>query len=110
MANRDAISLPQQPSYQCYEIASAGLIAAEGEDRSGLYLMEDAHYVEILAPVTQLTLADGTAGEMVLTTLFKDDLGPLIRFNTHDIGAICLSESSLGLNLRRIQRPQPPKI
>ncbi len=91
------------PDHQRYEIANAGLIAA-GADRNGLYLMEDAHYLEILAPVTQLTLAEGTAGELVLTTLFKDDLGPLIRFNTHDIGAICSSESRLGLNLRRIQR------
>ena len=91
--------------YQHYSTESAGLIAVEGPDRDGLYLMEDAHYVEILSPLTQLAVVDGAHGELVVTSLYKDDVAPLIRFNTHDVSAICAGESSLGLNLRRIESP-----
>lgn len=87
-----------------YSIKAAGLIAMEGPDRDGLYLMEDAHFVEILSALTQSAVADGTQGALVVTSLYKDDIAPLIRFNTHDVGAICLGESSLGLNLRRVTR------
>ena len=113
-AERDEINLPSNSGYQSYSIDSAGLIAVQGHDQCGLYLMEDAQYVEIVAPSTQSALADGASGELVLTTLFKDDLCPLIRFNTHDIWSIlpALSSSaasssgasSSGLNLRRIAR------
>lgn len=89
--------------YQNYSTESAGLIAMEGPDRNGLYLMEDAHYVEILSPLTQLAVVDGAQGDLVVTTLYKGDLCPVIRFNTHDTNAICAGESSLGLNLRRIE-------
>ena len=90
--------------YRHYSAESAGLIAVEGLDRDGYYLMEDAHYVEILSPLTQLAVVDGVRGELVVTSLYKDDVAPLIRFNTHDISALCAGESSLGLNLRRIER------
>ena len=91
--------------YRHYSTESGGLIAVEGPDRDGLYLMEDAHYVEILSPLTQLAVIDGARGELVVTSLYKDDVAPLIRFNTHEISAICAGESSLGLNLRRIESP-----
>ena len=102
---REALIARWQSASNCarYGSETAGLIAVEGLDSDGLYLMEDAHYVEILSPNAQ-SVADGTPGELVLTSLYKDDICPLIRFNTHDIAAICPGESSLGLNLRRIQR------
>ncbi len=86
-----------------YGTEIAGLIAIEGVDRDGLYVMEDAQYVELLAS-NAAPVVDGAPGELVLTSLYKDDICPLIRFNTHDIAANCIGESSLGLNLRRIQR------
>lgn len=102
-AQTEAIAGWQSPAdYRRYTIEAAGLVALEGQDRDGLYLMEDAHYVELLSPKTEL-VADGTPGELVLTSLYKDDIAPLIRFNTHDLASIYLSESSVGLNLRRIQ-------
>ena len=86
-----------------YSIETAGLIAIEGLDRDGLYVMEDVQYVELLAPNGML-VDDGAPGEVVLTTLYKSDICPLIRFNTRGVASDCLGESSLGLNLRRIQR------
>ena len=108
---RDEMSKHGSFGFQCYSTDCAGLIAAQGDDQDGLYLMEDAHYVEILSPITQIPVADGVFGELVVTSLYKDDIAPLIRFDSHDLAAICsaksaLAESKLGLNLRKIQRYQ----
>lgn len=92
-----------KPSYARYSTEMAGLIAVEGLDRDGLYVMEDAQYLELLTPDGS-PAEYGTPAAVVLTSLYKDDLCPLIRFNTHDIASECLGESRFGLNLRRIQR------
>lgn len=85
-----------------YSSEMAGLIAIEGLDHDGLYVMEDAQYLELLTP--HGTPADyGAPGEVVLTSLYKDDICPLIRYKTADIATECLGESSFGLNLRRIR-------
>jgi phenylacetate-CoA ligase len=39
---------------------------------------------------------------MVVTVLFKDDIYPMIRFNTHDVTRWRTGSSSLGLRFRRI--------
>jgi phenylacetate-CoA ligase len=39
---------------------------------------------------------------MVVTSLYRDDVYPLIRFNTHDLSAWKLGSSSLGFTLQRI--------
>ena len=90
-------------NYARYSTQAGGLIAVEGLDRDGQYVMEDAQYVELLSPSAQ-PVADGAPGELVFTSLYKDDICPLIRFNTHNIVSICPGESRLGLNLRRIQQ------
>lgn len=89
--------------FDWYGVADTGVIAAEGPDHSGLYLMEDAHHVEIIDPDTHGTLADGETGNLCVTVLFKDDFFPVIRFNTNDLSAIEPSPSPLGLTLRRIK-------
>ena len=90
-----------------YSSEMAGLIAVEGLDHDGQYVMEDAQYLELLTP--NGTPADyGAPGSAVITSLYKDDICPLIRFNTHDIAAECLGESSFGLNLRRIRLQRRP--
>ena len=40
---------------------------------------------------------------MVCTCLYKDDLYPIIRFNTHDVTKVKTGSSSLGLNFKRIE-------
>ncbi|HJN03780.1 MAG TPA: phenylacetate--CoA ligase family protein, partial [Alphaproteobacteria bacterium] len=42
-------------------------------------------------------------GNMVDTVLFKDDIFPVIRFDTKDVSGFLPGSSSLGLNLRRIK-------
>lgn len=101
---REAIGGPWQAehTYDWYGVGDTGLIAFEGPDMDGMYVMEDGHYLEILDPKTGAAVADGDEGNMVVSVLFKDDIYPIIRFDTNDVSSFALGQSSLGLNLRRI--------
>ena len=72
-------------AYDWYGVGDTGSIAGEGPDRDGLYVWEDAQYLELLDVDTGTPVAHGGTGDMVVTCLFKDDIAPCIRFNTHDI-------------------------
>jgi phenylacetate-CoA ligase len=72
-------------AYDWYGVGDTGSIAGEGPDRDGLYVWEDAQYLELLDVDTGTPVAQGETGDMVVTCLFKDDIAPCIRFNTHDI-------------------------
>jgi phenylacetate-CoA ligase len=72
-------------AYDWYGVGDTGSIAGEGPERDGLYVWEDAQYLELLDVDTQAPVGHGETGDMVVTCLFKDDIAPCIRFNTHDI-------------------------
>jgi phenylacetate-CoA ligase len=77
------------PAYNWYGIADTGVIAAEGPETEGLVVWDDAQVVEIVsADPDHRPLPDGETGDLVVTCLFKDDLYPIIRFNTHDLSAV----------------------
>ena len=89
--------------YDWYGVGDTGAIAGQGPDRQGLYVNEDAQYLEICDIETGAPAADGESGDMVNTCLFKDDIYPIIRFNTHDVSAFRTDTAPSGLNLRRIE-------
>jgi len=107
MGREDNIALSQAwggaKIYDWYGVGDTGLIAGEGPEKGGLYIMEDAHYLEICDIDTGQPLADGATGDMVDTVLFKDDIYPIIRFNTHDVSALRTDAAPSALNLRRIE-------
>ncbi len=72
-------------AYDWYGVGDTGSIAGEGPERDGLYVWEDAQFLELLDVDTGTPVAAGETGDMVVTCLFKDDIAPCIRFNTHDI-------------------------
>lgn len=72
-------------AYDWYGVGDTGSIAGEGPDRDGLYVWEDAQFLELLGVDDSLPVARSETGDMVVTCLFKDDIAPCIRFNTHDI-------------------------
>ena len=88
--------------YDWYGVGDTGAIAGEGPDHDGLYLMEDAQYVEVADVETGLPVPKGDVGDIVVTCLYKDDIYPIIRFNTHDITQVITRPSSLGFNFQRI--------
>lgn len=72
-------------AYDWYGVGDTGSIAGEGPERDGLYVWEDAQFLELLDVDSGTPVAQGETGDMVVTCLFKDDIAPCIRFNTHDI-------------------------
>lgn len=86
-----------------YGVGDTGIIAAEGPEKQGLHIWEDAHAVEIIDPESHAPLPDGTIGNICATVLFKDDLFPVIRFNTNDLSAVETTPSSIGWTLRRLR-------
>ena len=88
--------------FDWYGVADTGIIAAEGPDHDGLYVWEDAHYVEVLDPDTRALRPDGELGNLCVTTLFKDGVYPIIRFDTNDVSSFLTGSSPAGLTFRRI--------
>lgn len=86
-----------------YGVGDTGIIAAEGPEKQGLHIWEDAHVVEIIDSDTGAPLPDGTVGNICATVLFKDDLFPVIRFNTNDLSAVETASSPVGWPLRRLR-------
>jgi phenylacetate-CoA ligase len=89
-------------TYDWYGVGDTGIIGAEGPDRSGLYIWEDAHLVEILDPDTGQPVPDGERGNICDTVLFKDSVYPVIRFDTKDVSTILPGEGGLGFGFRRL--------
>jgi phenylacetate-CoA ligase len=89
--------------FDWYGVGDTGIVAGEGPDHAGLYVMEDAQYLELLGIETGQPVAAGASGNMVVTVLFKDDIYPMIRFNTHDVTAFRTDASPLGMQLARIR-------
>lgn len=82
--------------FDWYGVGDTGVIAAEGPDHAGLIVFEDAHFVEVCDIATGAPVADGATGDLVVTCLFKDDVYPIIRFNTHDVTRVLTGTEATG--------------
>ena len=89
-------------AFDWYGVGDTGSIAGEGPERDGLYIWEDAHFLELLDVDTGAAVARGETGDMVVTCLFKDDVAPCIRFNTHDITSLRTDRNATGMVFDRI--------
>src|SRR5690606_10416724 len=54
-------------AYDWYGVGDTGTIAGEGPERDGLYVWEDAQYLEILDIDSGAPVAPGETGDMVVT-------------------------------------------
>jgi phenylacetate-CoA ligase len=89
--------------FDWYGVGDTGVIAAEGPDQQGLYVMEDAHHVDLVDPDAHTVVPDGDIGNVCVTVLFKDDIFPVVRFDTNDLSAFDPTPSPLELGLRRLR-------
>ncbi|WP_417608656.1 phenylacetate--CoA ligase family protein [Parasphingorhabdus sp.] len=89
-------------AFDWYGVGDTGTIAGEGPERDGLYVWEDAQYLELLDVDSGKAVEPGETGDMVVTCLFKDDIAPCIRFNTHDITEERTDTNSTGMVFKRI--------
>lgn len=109
MESREAIAQAwgnekNQPElFDWYGVGDTGTIAAEGPDHDGMYVWEDAQLLEILDTDTDKPVTPGEVGNMVVTCLYKDDVYPIIRFNTHDITQELTTDNTTGLPFKRIK-------
>jgi phenylacetate-CoA ligase len=70
--------------YGLSEVIGPGVANECVETKDGLHIWEDHFYPEIIDPVSGTPLPDGTAGELVFTTLTKEGM-PVIRYRTRDL-------------------------
>ncbi len=89
-------------AFDWYGVGDTGSIAGEGPERDGLYVWEDAQFLELLDVETGAPVPHGETGDMVVTCLFKDDIAPCIRFNTHDITHELSGTNATGMAFKRI--------
>ncbi len=85
---------------QSYVTAELGLIAYESAAHEGM-IVDEGVILEIVEPGTGTPVAEGEAGEVLVTVLNPDY--PLIRFATGDISAILPGVSPCGRTNRRIK-------
>ena len=90
--------------FDWYGVADTGCIAAEGPARSGLHVFEDAHFVELLDPGGEggAAVPEGAPGSLCVTSLFKDTVYPVIRFDTSDLTRLLPPDRASGIGFRRI--------
>ncbi len=89
--------------FDWYGVGDTGAIAGQGPDRSGLHLMEDAQLIEVLDVDTAEPVDDGDIGDIVCTCLYKDDVFPIIRFNTHDVTRLVAGDNPLEIPFHRME-------
>ena len=70
--------------YGLSEVMGPGVASECIETQDGPVIWEDHFYPEIIDPDSGEVLPDGSAGELVLTTLSKEAL-PLVRYRTRDL-------------------------
>jgi len=79
-------------------VASECVVAADG-----LHVNEDHFLVETLDSVTGEPVGDGTAGELVFTTLTKEAM-PMLRYRTGDIAALRHGTCECGRTLVKMSK------
>jgi phenylacetate-CoA ligase len=70
--------------YGLSEVIGPGVAQECAETKDGLTIWEDHFYPEVIDPVTGAVLPDGTAGELVFTSLTRQ-ASPVIRYRTRDL-------------------------
>jgi phenylacetate-CoA ligase len=86
-----------------YGTGETGVVCSEGPDQDGMYIWEDAHFVEIIDAEGVAPVPDGQIGTICVTCLFKDDVFPVIRYNTKDLSALMEDPAGTGWTLRRLR-------
>ena len=66
------------------EVIGPGVACECVETKDGLHIWEDHFYPEIVDPATGAALPDGSAGELVFTSLTKEAM-PVVRYRTRDL-------------------------
>src|SRR5208283_4675148 len=88
------LGLKAMDIYGLSEIMGPG-VACECECQAGLHGWEDHFLFEVIDPESGLPVAEGQAGELVITTLTKEAL-PMLRYRTRDMTRITTAPCDCG--------------
>ena len=80
-------------------------VAFECSEQRGMHINEDHFIAEIIDPVTEEVLPEGTQGELVFTSLDKKGF-PLLRYRTRDICTLTREKCSCGRTHIRMGKPR----
>src|SRR5882762_2318357 len=86
--------------YGLSEVIGPGVAQECVETKDGLHVWEDHFYPEIVDPVTDQVLPDGSEGELVFTSLTKEAF-PIMRYRTRDLTKLLPGTAR---SMRRIQK------
>ena len=89
--------------YGLSEIIGPGVAAECFEAADGLHVNEDHFLVETVDPVTAAPVPEGSAGELVFSTLTRE-AGPLLRYRTGDIAALRREPCACGRTLVKMSK------
>jgi len=78
-------------------------VAFECQEQNGMHFWEDCYLVEVIDPKTGEHVPDGEIGELVLTTLDREQM-PLLRYRTRDLTRILPGKCPCGRTHIRIDR------
>jgi len=87
-------------NYGLTEVVGPG-VAGECPEKSGMHILEDTYYPEIIDPGSGEMLPDGSTGELVLTPLFREGF-PVLRYRTGDITRLISDKCACGRTFRRM--------
>lgn len=92
------------PAYDFYGTHEMGMGAFECQHKTGLHLMEDTQFVEIVDVDDEKPVADGEKGNMV-TTIFFRSIPPIIRYNLRDLTRVVgRDRCACGSHFHRIEK------
>ena len=86
--------------YGLSEIVGPG-VSCECEEQCGMHINEDHFLPEIIDPDTLGPVAEGEIGELVFTTITKEEI-PLIRYRTRDLTRLIYDRCDCGRTLVRM--------
>jgi phenylacetate-CoA ligase len=89
--------------YGLSEVIGPGVAAECFEAADGLHVNEDHFLVETVDPLTAEPVADGSAGELVFSTLTRE-AGALLRYRTGDIAALRREPCECGRTLVKMSK------
>ncbi|MBQ7542861.1 MAG: phenylacetate--CoA ligase [Clostridia bacterium] len=89
--------------YGLTELSGPG-VAFECEEQKGMHICEDHFIAEIIDPVTEEVLPEGSKGELVFTAIDKEAF-PMLRYRTRDICVLKREKCSCGRTHVRMCKP-----
>ncbi len=99
---QERLKIVSTDNYGLSEVMGPG-VAGECLERNGLHINEDHFLVEVINPETLEPAAQGSTGELVITTLTREAM-PVIRFRTRDLTSLIYETCPCGRTFRRLSK------